>query len=150
MKPAVNIPITFAVETSALDAGDVVSTTIEIPDAVDVSGGGSLLSSLTLLDEADQGAQLDVYFLRSNVSLGTVDSAPNISDANSREIIGVVSIATTDYVDFGGGKIATIRNIGLLLTALTGTSVYVTLVTSGTPTYGAAGAVKASLGVIKR
>lgn len=149
MGPAKNIPVEFAVDTGALGDGDVASTTIEIPNAVLHSGGAALLSSLTLLDEADQGVALDLVFLRSNVSLGTVNSAPNISDANAREIIGKVSVTTNDYIDVGGAKVASLTDINLLLSAVTGTSLFVSLISRGTPTFGAAGAVKATLGLLR-
>ena len=143
------IPVTFVSDTSILADGDVICATAEIPNAVELSGGACLLTDIILYDEDDQGIALDVVFLASNVSLGTVNGAPNISDANSREIIGIKRIATTDYLDLGGTRVATLET-KMILKARTGQSVYVSLISSGgTPTYTASG-LKAAFGVIKR
>ena len=37
------------------------------------------------------------------MALGTENNAPNISDTNASEVLGIVNIATGDYVDLGGG-----------------------------------------------
>lgn len=149
MKPADLIPVTFVSDTSILADGDVICATAEIPNAVFDSGDASLLTDIIIYDADDQGVALDVVFLRSNVSLGTVNGAPNISDTNALEIIGTKRIATTDYIDFGGARIATLET-KLILKALTGTSVYVGLISrGGTPTYTASG-LRAMFGVIKR
>lgn len=149
MNPADLIGVTFVSDTSILADGDVICATAEIPNAVDVSGGTSLLTSISLYDADDQGIALDIVFLRSDVSLGTVNGAPNISDTNALEIIATKRIATTDYIDFGGVRVATLET-RIPLKPLTGTSIYVGLISrGGTPTYTASG-LRAQFGVIKR
>ena len=143
------IPVTFVSDTSILADGDVICATVEIPNAVELSGGASLLTQIIIYDADDQGVALDVVFLRSNVSLGTVNGAPNISDANAREIIGTKRIATTDYIDFGGARVATLET-NMILKALTGQSIFASLISrGGTPTYTASG-LRAMFGIIKR
>jgi hypothetical protein len=143
------IDVTLVSDTSILADGDVICATAEIPLAVGGPGWGSLLESIQLFDMDDQGVALDLVFLRSNVSLGTVNGAPNISDTNAFEMLGRVNIATTDYVDYTGCKVATIRNVGLMLSALAGQSAYVGAITrGGTPTYTASG-LRLRLGVVQ-
>lgn len=150
---AKTIDVTLVCDTSILADGDVICATAEIPNVVIDSGGSALLESFTLRDEDDQGVALDIVFMRSNVSLGTVNGAPNITDANAREIIGRVSIATTDFIDIGASKTAQIAashsNMPLMVNALTGTSIYIGAISrGGTPTYTASG-LKLSLSFIQ-
>lgn len=134
------VTVTPTLDTSAYAAGDVLFDTTAIANAVRVSGGRAELVSIQVLDEDDQtAAVLDLYFLRSNVSLGTFNVAPAITDANAREILGYYSFASGDFKDLGGSKVATARNVGLILAPTTGTTLYVAGVTAGTPTQTASG-----------
>lgn len=140
--------VSFTTDTSAYASGDLIADTQEIANAVVGHGGVVTLESVTLCDEADQKAVLWLVFLNASTSLGTENSAPNISDANIGDlIIGHVAVAAADYVDVGGGSVACIRNIGLKLQAASTTdSLYVGIVNStGTPTY-AADSLTARLG----
>jgi hypothetical protein len=125
--PATVVTITPTLDTSAYTAGDVLFDTAAIAGAVRTSGGQAKLVSVVLV------------FFRSNVSLGTINGAPNISDANAREIIGHVAFASGDFVDVGGSKIGCLKNIGLLLQPTTGTTLYVAGICAGTPTQTASG-----------
>ena len=140
------IDVTFVADTNILADGDVVTDTVEIPHAVDLPNQAAILDSIVLHDEDDQGIALDIVFLRSSVTVGTKNAAPNISDANAREIIGIVNIATSDYVDLGGNRVANKRLVGLAVKPVTGTSIYASIITrGGTPTYTASG-LKAKFG----
>lgn len=138
--PQKMIDVTLVCDTSILADGDVICATAEIPNAVADSGGSATLDSVLLIDEDDQGVQVDLVFLRSNVSLGTVNGAPNISDANSRELLGFVEVFAADYSDYGGVQIASLHDIRLQLSPLVGTSLFVSAISrGGTPTYTASG-----------
>lgn len=129
--------VTLTLDTSAYTAGDVLSDTATLSNAFRMAGGRMQLVSLSVTDEDDQGVAFDIYFFDTNVSLGTKNSAPNISDANARTTIGRVPIATTDYADLGGVRIANVRNIGLLLEAAAGSrDLFIGTVNgAGTPTF---------------
>jgi hypothetical protein len=73
--------------------------------------------------------------------MGTFNAAPNISDANARNILGYVPVLTTDYITVSGTKVATVRNIGLHLKAAAGSQkLYVSVLNdTGTPTFTASG-----------
>jgi hypothetical protein len=104
-------------------------------------GGRAVLQSLMVIDEDDAGAAFSVYILGANNSMGTENAAPSITDANARAIQAIIDIATGDYKDLGGVKVANIRNIGALLEAdAASRDLYVAIVNStGTPTYSASG-----------
>jgi hypothetical protein len=105
------------------------------------------LVSLTFLDEDDAtAANLTFYFLDADVVFGVINEDPSISDANARNLLGVVPMASTLILDAGGAKIGSLHNIRLMVRPAEGTStVYVAAVTAGTPTNTASG-VKLRLG----
>lgn len=142
------VEATMSLDTAIYAAGDVLADTQEITNFFRVKNVASLLKSVAVIDEDDQGAAFDIYFFDANVSLGTENAAPNISDANGRSFLGLVSIATGDYKDVGGVRHANIKNIDEILKGpLDSTSVFVGIVNgAGTPTYSAAG-IKLRFGV---
>lgn len=143
------IQATFTVDTSAYASGDVIANPVEIPKAVLGVDGVSVLQSLTLTDLADQGVALSLVFTTDATVLGTINSAPNISDANVlAKVLGVVAVGTADYLDLGGARVATLRNIGLMLQPASGKdSIFVGVVNgAGTPTFGAATDLSIRLG----
>lgn len=143
------LDVTPTLDTSAYDSGDVLFDTTAMTAVFRINGAAMTVDSLTVLDEDDQGIAFDLYFLDTNTSLGTFNTAPNISDANARKILGWVPVASGDYKDLGGAKVATVRNIGLKLKADSGADdLYIAAVTGGTPTHTASG-LKLKLGVIK-
>lgn len=143
------VDVTLSCHTSALDAGDVIATTQIVASAFQSVDGTSVLKSLLLIDEDDAGAALNVVFLSANSSLGTEGSAPDIDDTEVRDVLGVVAIATGDYVDLGTSRVATKTNIGLAVRAVTGTrDLYVGAINgAGAPTYTASG-LKLRLGFL--
>lgn len=139
------ISVTLVSDTSILADGDVICATAEVPQALPGPGQAAELDTVILHDEDDQGVALDLVFFNANVSLGTVNGAPNINDANSRAYLGHVSIGTSDYVDLTANRVAVLRNIGMIVGGSEG-SIYVSAITrGGTPTYSASG-LKLKLG----
>lgn len=74
-----------------------------------------ILDHLVAFDKADLGVAMDLYFLSANVVFGTVNSGPSISDTDIVNICGLVSIATGDWKDLGGARVAVKSNLGLIL-----------------------------------
>ena len=121
--------LTLSVDTAPYASGDLIADTQQCDAFFRVTNGTGVIQSITVVDEADQKAAIDIYFLNANVSLGTENAAPSISDPNSNNILGWVSVAATDYKDLGGTSIACIRNIGLPVKAVSGTDdLYVAVV----------------------
>jgi hypothetical protein len=124
-------------DTAAYADGDTLFDFIAIPGSS--FPYGTRLDTITVLDEDDQGVALDLMFAAGYVLLGTLNAAPSITDANARAITEPpVSIATGDYIDNGGNRLAGLRNVGLVFGP--STVIFVAGVTrGGTPTYTAAG-----------
>ena len=112
--------VTLTCPTDAQDAGDVICATQELLNCVRVPGGTGILQSVTLLDPSDQGIAIDLFLFRSNVALGTEDAAISISDANAIELLTVVSIAGSDYVDLINSQVAIKTSIGAAVKAVAG------------------------------
>ena len=134
--------LVLSLDTSAYASGDVLAETQEIANAVPTPGGATALHSLMVIDKDDQGQGLDLVFFSADVSLGAENAAVSISDADAVAILGIVSVAASDFIDLGGCRVASIKSIGLALRAADASrSIYVAAISRGTGTYSAAGLV---------
>jgi len=149
------LTVTPTIETSTIDANDVLFNPVEIANAVSVPGGRSLLHSICLIDQTntavDAGVSIDLVFTQDSTNLGTLDAAVSCADTVLDGILGIVNVASGDYVDMINGQIATKTNVGLTLIGVsaTSTSVYVGGVIRETGTARAADAIDIRLGIIK-
>lgn len=143
------VDVTLSLDTSAYASGDVLADTQQVANALRVNDGTGVLHNVVVVDQDDQGVALDIYLLSANVTMGTENAAPSISDANAVNILGRVQVQSTDYYDLGGVKVANLRNLAMLVKAVSGTKdVYVAVVNgTGAPTYTASG-IKLRLGFI--
>lgn len=146
--PFLSVEVTLALDTSAYSIGDVFSNTIEVPHAVRTAGGRSLLHHIIVYDFDDQGFGIDLLPLRANVSLGTRNLAPTISDATAINILGYVRIGASDFYDLGGMRVAEAATVGRMVEAAAGsTSIFLGSLVQGAGTYTASG-VKVRLNFI--
>ena len=147
------ITVTPTIETSTIDANDVLFNPVEIPFAVSELGGRSLLHSVCLIDQTDTsvdaGVAIDLVFTQDSTNLGTLDAAVSAADTVLDGIIGIVPM--TSYVDMINGQISTKTNIGLVLIGASASSksVYVGGVVREAGTARAADAIDLRIGVIK-
>lgn len=153
------VEVTLSTDTSAYAAGEVIADTQIVSTAMRQNDAQGLLQSITVIDQDDQKAALYIYLLSANVSMGTENSAPSISDANALEILGPpifipsgaydASTNPNGYYDLGGASIAGRDGVGKAVKPATGTDdLYVAVVNgSGTPTYSATG-LKLRLGFL--
>ena len=130
---AQSVSITPTLDTNVYANGDVLfSASVSLGE---FGAAFAELLSVTVIDKDDQGGALDLWFINGNISLGTANSAPNISDANAVALIGRVPIAAADYYDLGDAKAACIKNVGLLLPQYC----YVSAISRDAKTYSASG-----------
>lgn len=127
-------------DTNAYGDGDVLFAPVEISDITPGARVPILLQSVFVVDESDQGAAFDLHFYRSRVTLGSLNGAPSITDADQRAYQGRVQIASGDYYDMGGSKVADLANIGKLLASDENSrSLWVAGISRGAGTYAASG-----------
>lgn len=135
---------TMVADTLILASGDVITDSLLVVPAAPNRSARGTIRSIIVNDEDDQGAALDVVLFSANVSLGTKNSAPAISDADARNVLAIVSIAAADFIDLGGVRVAS--KLGLDIPVVTDT-LYVSMICrSGTPTYTASG-LRVRLGI---
>ena len=138
------VRFTPVVDTSAYAAGDVLfdTTAVELSSNAAAAARGTILTA-SIIDRDDESSQtITLYFLRSNVSLGTVNAAPSISDDNAAEIIGTCTVTTG--TDLGGCKYG--ETSGLVLPfELPAQNLFVAATTGGTPTFTAASDIRVRL-----
>lgn len=135
----VYVDVTLTIDNgNALASGDIAAATQVITNLTRAADMGGVIESITLIDGDDQKAALDIYFLSANVSIGTVNAAPSITDADAAAIMGApISIGTGDYRDLGGVSVAGADAVGkAIMPAATTRNGYVAVVNgTGTPTY---------------
>ena len=118
------IDVDLVTDTDATADNGVISNPVEIASCVSVEGGRSLLHSVQLIDDDDDGAAIDLVFTQVSTNLGTVNGAIDAADGVAASILGVVSLAS--YFDGIAWQISQKTNIGLVLKAVAGSkSVYV-------------------------
>jgi len=144
----VHTDVTLSLDTSAYGDGDVLADTQTVSNALRIDDGVGLLSSVTVIDEDNQGVGLDLVFLSASVSLGTENSAPSITDANARNICGIVEVSAGYFKDLGGARVATLTGVNLPLKPVSGTNdICIAAISRGTGTYTASG-LKLQLGIL--
>lgn len=125
------IAVTPTLDTSAYAANDVLFA----PNLLFRAGTkrGAMLRQIHVLDEADSGSGIELIFLNAEVALGTLNAAPDISDANAAAIVARYQLPAASYLDIGGSKIQTATGLLIPLPQ----TVWVAGITLGTPTYAA-------------
>lgn len=129
-------------DTSAYAAGDVLfdRAVLDIgnyanPGQNAVQKIRGRILSVGVLDKDDQGVAMDLYFLKADVSMGAVNAAPSITDANAEHVIGFVT--ATASKDLGGCRFG--QADCDIRFAITGESLYLAGVTQGAPTHSDSG-----------
>lgn len=140
--------VTLSLDTNIYADGDVLAATQVVSNAFRIDDQTGMLASVAVIDEDDQKAAFDLYFLSADVSMGTENSAPNISDANARNYCGHVAISVGDYKDLGGVSVAVLYGINLPIKPISGTNdIAIAAISRGTGTYTASG-LKLRLGIL--
>jgi hypothetical protein len=144
--------ITMTATTTILAAADIIADTQQMDAALRVTDGTGVIQSMTVFDPDDNAAfAFDVYIHNTSTSMGTENAAISISDANAAAgILGVVSFATTDAKDLINGRMYHKANLGIPVTAVSGTDdLYFSVVNgSGTPTF-AGGSMPIRVGILQ-
>ena len=143
-----HIRVVPTLDTSAYAVDDVLFVAVELPD-VGLKDTGVLLENIFLLDEDDEGAEIDLLFLKSEVAIGDANAAYAFPGASTGELLATVKIATTDYVDHGSFRTAEKKELNLILrTPEDSENLWVAGVVRGssTPTYAAADNITLNFG----
>ena len=116
-------------------ANDVVGGLLTFANAVRNSGGGGIVKSLIILDDAGQDAALELW-LFSQTFTAIADNGPWApSEADLRSLVAIIATADGGY--YAAGTPSAARVEASQRYDLVGTSLFGQLVTRGTPTYAA-------------
>ena len=146
------ITLTPATTTAECVAGDVIFQADELTNMVSVPAGTCMVHSIGILDDDDNGQDIDIVFMDTTGLLDATSAGGTAIDAAdgviADAIIGVVQI--TSYFDGIAWQYGYKTNIGLVLKAPSASkSIYVSAVNRGsTATWTAAG-LRLKIGVIK-
>jgi hypothetical protein len=144
--------ITMTADTAIMASADIIADTQQMDAAFRVADGTGVINSVTVFDPDDNAAfAFDVYVHRTTTSMGSENAGITITDANAAAgIIGVVSFATTDAKDLINGRMYHKSNLGLVVSAVSGTDdLYFSIVNgSGTPTFGG-GSIPMVVGILQ-
>lgn len=117
-----------------------------------------VIQSITVIDEADQQAELVLSFFNiSPTNAGDGVAVDFTDDELQANFLGSVTIGSSSYVSYADNGVATVRNVGLQLKTLTKTGqvgdaigddkIYMVAHTTGTPTYGVTDGLGFSIGL---
>jgi ethanolamine utilization microcompartment shell protein EutS len=137
--PLDTVAVTPTVSTTpAYTSGDAVGGKQTLTSAMRVSGGKSILQTLTVIDKADQKQPLTVLFFDSDPTAATItDNAGFVFSTDISKFVGKVNVLAADYETVNSIALATISNIGLLLKASGSANLFAAVVTTGTPQFSA-------------
>lgn len=149
------LTMTPVVDTSVYASGDQLGSLVELQNAVDDSSGTGTVVSVAVLDKASQSASLSVLLFKDKPVVTSSDNGSlNISDAEmASKCLGLVPVASNDYVALNASSIATVRNVNLIVASskssdnLSGKSLWAILRSGGTPTYTSASDLVLSIGI---
>ena len=134
IKPSiVTVSIRPVIDTGLYASGDALGARFGLPNVVGKDGGSAILESVVVLDQDDEGVQID-FPLFTKTFTGTTDNdAFAITDDDLQNCIGHVSVS--NYANFNVNQVGTARGLGLAFTIPTGRSLFCQAVVRGTPTY---------------
>jgi hypothetical protein len=144
------IDVDLVTATAAIGDNEIISDYVEIANAVSVPGGSGIIQSITLLDDGDQGAAMDLVFATADTDLGTLNEVISDDDAGAGGILGFVTLS--NYFDGVAWQLASKTNIGMVIKAAASTkSIYVAAVnrSGGDADYVATDDLHLRIGIVK-
>lgn len=148
MSQGIVVDVTPVLDTSIYADNDVMFVPIEVPHVFKELGGRRALHSIVVVDGDDQNTDFDLIFFNATATLGTINDAVSISDADAAKIIGYVRCeAATDSNDIINSRLFIKTGVGIQMQGVTTSLWLAGVVRSGTPTYSASG-MKIKLGFL--
>ena len=151
------IDVTLTTDTEDHADNDVVSQSIEIPNAVSVQGGSAIIQSIYLqnTDDSVESPALELIFASANTAIASDEGeVVNISDANmvTATILGSSTVTNWSTLAPTSNEFAVKGNIGLVVRAAsTSKSIYVHCINRSGAVYSPSGTGKltARFGIVK-
>jgi len=124
--------------------GDALGGKLTFEYAAKRANGEGRIVSITIVDQADQKAAIDLVLFDQDFTATADNAAIAILDADAVNIIQTITLLAADYVDTGANSVITKGNIQKRYKCKeswsdnnTGKKLYGQLIVRGTPTYAA-------------
>lgn len=126
----------ITVDTAVYAAGDTVGGKITLSNAVRVSGGASLLYSIHILDRSNQKPTGNILIFNADPSAATTtDNAAFVYSTDDLKQVARVPVTAVDYNTVNSKATADLSNLGRVVKAASGTSLYAVFVADGAPDF---------------
>ena len=134
-----DVQVTPTIGTSQYADGDQLGALFTIDTGIADDNKNLTLMSVTVIDQDDESAALDILLFDESPTIASSDNAAlNVGDDEMVDkYIGHVSIAADDYVDLAANAAATKTNVNLNCRAVINGELYGIIRCGGTPTYAA-------------
>lgn len=143
----ITISQTPTITAGAYSAGDNVGGLLTFANAARQSGGGGIVKGVSIVDDAGQNAQLELWLFNQTFTQGADNAAWSALEADLENFIGVISTASGVWYSGGTSSVAYIEHS--MRYDLDNTSLFGRLVTRGTPTYVATDDLSVIIGLLQ-
>jgi hypothetical protein len=131
-------------------AGDSVGGKITLTNAVRISGGTGILTSIDIIDKSAQNAPGNILIFDSDPTAATItDNAPFVFSTDIAKLIANIPVVVGDYSTFGTISTANIGGLARVVKASGSANLYACFVTSGTPTYATTSDILIGFGILQ-
>jgi hypothetical protein len=127
---------TVGADAATYSAGDLVGAKLEFTGYGGRAYDCPILSAFTVQDLSAQAADLRILLFDADPSGTTFtdDAEFDVADADLPKLVAWFKIGSTDYTSFKDNCVGTVTGLAIPLRVST---MYIAIVTEGTPTYGA-------------
>src|SRR6478736_5672685 len=97
---AAPIDLQLTTDTSIYATGDVLVATVAVPILATTQNVKNLrvrIDGIGVIDKDANAGAFDIVFLDQNKSLGTVNAAVSISDADALSVVKTISVSASNY-----------------------------------------------------
>lgn len=135
------IDVTLTLDTNPYIIGDVLSVTQEIPNFFHVLNAGVNITSIQVLDEDKQSGAFDILFFDTDIDVGTINNAYNLTDAEMRSFVGMASVTASGYHAFTNNSVAWLgmgyedMRVFIIKPTRNSNSIYMATISQDTKTY---------------
>lgn len=145
------IDVTLTRTAATVADGEVITNSVEIPNAVAVTGGAAIIQSIVLhnRDNDVESPAVELLFEPDDMTAGAVSG---ISDAETITIQGATTISNWSVLQPGNNEIAFKSNIGMVVKAASDSrSIYVTVINRSGAAYtpSSDNSLTAKIGIVK-
>lgn len=133
------VTVNPTVSTSpAYSSGDNIGGKQTLSNALRVSGGTAMLVGIMLLDRSNQKPTGQIFIFNADPTSATLtDNTATAFSTDDQKVIAMIQIASSDWVTVNGKAYCNLRNLGILVKATSGTTLYAAFNTTSTPTFAA-------------